>query len=634
MLEKSTTNKSVNDSDAGCPDNESVDRLYFCPLCDTLADAGTIACEQCDEWFHFKCVGLQDKEIEKIGDSIPYVCDACSDNVLYGSIPNSPNVSLNENGDQNITRSVEKNSQNETQFIQKDNILIDSHETIESNESIVENRTVLKEVADQTYMHNLINPQNETLEKVTHVVTSAADNNQSPLNSYSQQQKRKAKGTPASEVESIKQKRTNQKKINNKEETEHKIYIIDLERKIKEQEKTINLLTQRMNLNVDQASNINDEPSQGQNDGIKQPAVLFQPLNAGNSDAHYQMMDMRMKQIEMNLLQNVSVFTLCTAQMSMQLQNQNAMLNNLYSQQNHYTRYNHPYQAPSLMPSIPYPIPPAPHFMPPAPHFMPPTPHFMPPAPHSMPPAPHFMPPPPTQIPTAQQPIPQAPQIRPTTAFPPPGSQKFSVQQMVFPDPKQLPGQSSSVQHYAPVRPAQPHIYTEERETRYRWEKPHESDHMRAPTTRLNAASSTVSVSQGLCQKSSEPASSNCKATRGYECQTPVIDPDSLNHKDGDNDCQIVESSSNESLTCGSAMAVLKDNTSEMSVTGLELKAPSKPQDPCNKPVTPELATSPSSCIHTQNSPLNGKQHFLRIPSLDNEPPDQIILDEPQVARL
>ena len=104
----------------------------------------------------------------------------------------------------------------------------------------MENRTVLKEVADQTYMHNLINPQNETLEKVTHVV---ADNNQSPLNPYSQQQKRKAKGTPASEVESIRQKRTNQKKINNKEETEHKIYIIDLERKIKEQEKTINLLT-------------------------------------------------------------------------------------------------------------------------------------------------------------------------------------------------------------------------------------------------------------------------------------------------------------------------------------------------------------------------------------------------------
>ena len=53
-------------------------------MCGALADGGIIACEQCGEWFHFSCVSLQDKEIEKIGDSIPYCCEVCSDNVLCG----------------------------------------------------------------------------------------------------------------------------------------------------------------------------------------------------------------------------------------------------------------------------------------------------------------------------------------------------------------------------------------------------------------------------------------------------------------------------------------------------------------------------------------------------------------------
>ena len=53
-------------------------------MCDALADDGTTACEQCDDWFHFSCVSLQSKEIEKIGDSIPYDCEVCSDNVLCG----------------------------------------------------------------------------------------------------------------------------------------------------------------------------------------------------------------------------------------------------------------------------------------------------------------------------------------------------------------------------------------------------------------------------------------------------------------------------------------------------------------------------------------------------------------------
>ena len=93
-------------------------------------------------------------------------------------------------------------------------------------------------------------------------------------------------------------------------------------------------------------------------------------MNVDNNAAQYQLMDLRMRQTEMSMLQNISVFTLCTAQMSMQMQNQNAILNNLYTQQNS-NRNNHAYTAPSYMPPFHHPLPPAPHFFPPIPHPMP-----------------------------------------------------------------------------------------------------------------------------------------------------------------------------------------------------------------------------------------------------------------------
>ena len=67
-------------------------------------------------------------------------------------------------------------------------------------------------------------------------------------------------------------------------------------------------------------------------------------MNVDNNADQYQLMDLRMRQMEMNMLQNVSVFTLNTAQMSMQ--NQNAILNNLYTQQNS-NRNSHAYTTPS-----------------------------------------------------------------------------------------------------------------------------------------------------------------------------------------------------------------------------------------------------------------------------------------------
>ena len=34
------------------------DRQYNCPICQQQANMDTIACKECDDWFHFECLGL------------------------------------------------------------------------------------------------------------------------------------------------------------------------------------------------------------------------------------------------------------------------------------------------------------------------------------------------------------------------------------------------------------------------------------------------------------------------------------------------------------------------------------------------------------------------------------------------
>ena len=49
-------NISINDSE----------NLYFCPSCEQSAQTGSIACEECGEWYHFSCVGLNNTPADAI----------------------------------------------------------------------------------------------------------------------------------------------------------------------------------------------------------------------------------------------------------------------------------------------------------------------------------------------------------------------------------------------------------------------------------------------------------------------------------------------------------------------------------------------------------------------------------------
>ena len=57
--------------------------IYQCPICDLTADGETIACEECGEWFHFACAGLDKAAASSIHDDVPYICLLCNDNQLY-----------------------------------------------------------------------------------------------------------------------------------------------------------------------------------------------------------------------------------------------------------------------------------------------------------------------------------------------------------------------------------------------------------------------------------------------------------------------------------------------------------------------------------------------------------------------
>ena len=129
------------------------------------------------------------------------------------------------------------------------------------------------------------------------------------------------------------------KKNSDKHDLDQKIYILDLERKVKEQDKTINLLSKRIDM-------MSSEKGQ---DSSEFSPKMDNPVSCGNTQpqsttqTELVTMEMRMRQLEFSMLQSMAMFTTCTAQLNMQLQNQNTLINNV--QNNQYTQGSiNPYQ--------------------------------------------------------------------------------------------------------------------------------------------------------------------------------------------------------------------------------------------------------------------------------------------------
>ena len=76
-------------------DNANNPQITFCPACEQLAGDQTIECEECGEWYHFNCTGLDNKSADSIPKDIPFICLFCNDNLLYSQNPEESEQSLN-----------------------------------------------------------------------------------------------------------------------------------------------------------------------------------------------------------------------------------------------------------------------------------------------------------------------------------------------------------------------------------------------------------------------------------------------------------------------------------------------------------------------------------------------------------
>jgi len=82
-----TTERESSKSSEANNKSETIDKKYYkCPSCGQEANLKTIACDECDEWFHYSCVNLSEDDIKKLPTEFPYICDNCNENHLYSPI--------------------------------------------------------------------------------------------------------------------------------------------------------------------------------------------------------------------------------------------------------------------------------------------------------------------------------------------------------------------------------------------------------------------------------------------------------------------------------------------------------------------------------------------------------------------
>ncbi|CAC5422701.1 CXXC1 [Mytilus coruscus] len=241
---------------------------YKCPIYREESEDNTIACDECNEWFHYTCLTLTEMEIRKIDPDIPYICDLCNDEALFRStitksdrdsnqhqVPNQPPSKYVKLHQQPINAIVkeDKSENNEARqttnldlpiieldkdegtqsalYKEEDNInretkqraarLEQKHTQMDSNnpegESDIMNRQSLHLVEEQTSVK----------QPLEGVILNAYENNR---NIDKQNQKQTVK-------------RSNTKKQQNRKlELEQIAYISSLEQHIKNQDKTIDLL--------------------------------------------------------------------------------------------------------------------------------------------------------------------------------------------------------------------------------------------------------------------------------------------------------------------------------------------------------------------------------------------------------
>ena len=254
-------------------ENVRTEDYVECPICDEGAMSDVMQCEDCQMWFHYECIGIDKNRVEKIPESSPFICINCNNQQLYEDF-----------GDKVAE--------------QKDT----SHNKSHINEPNTESKTVTD---------ILKNPSNHPKSKIEKseialsqkLLTGAINENK---------QSKTTKNIKSNMNSATLKKKPNSESIEN----EQKTLIIQLERQIREKNKTIDLL-QKLNKPQNESSET-EEPLRVNE--TCHPHNTSNTVKDSVNDTASSNIDNRMRQMEMNFCQNMNMITNCNMQMALQIQ--------------------------------------------------------------------------------------------------------------------------------------------------------------------------------------------------------------------------------------------------------------------------------------------------------------------------
>ena len=313
--------------------------LFFCPTCEEVADQQTIGCESCDSWYHYGCAGITVNDVSKISPEVPFICENCNEGLIYGDCQ------------------VEKENQTQDH---KQNSILNSPQAGNCVTPQQESEVNVQVLASEPLQDNTVKSSG----------TASGVNDTCNLNTPIVKNN-KRKGDNKTNTGAAKSKR-NQNSDHDQTNVHQAQNIQRLELKIKELQSSVSVMKQRDQLLSSNTPNEETSDNCGRN---SQNSKQYEATSNGchsalnhhnnNQNCYIQSLEMRIKQLETTMFQNLYIMTMGGTQTNLQIQQQANVLHNLQIQQmNLLNSFFTPRPAPSTIGFG------NPHYMPPYPNFV------------------------------------------------------------------------------------------------------------------------------------------------------------------------------------------------------------------------------------------------------------------------
>ena len=256
-------------------DSEGEEVTYLCPICRKSSQTQSIACDNCDEWIHFHCIGIpQHKEADM--EEVPYICSQCNAEAQYLHSAHNPEPPGITDLNNDTVEKVNHPSPETTVLVNPASI-----ETPVTLSDETQVKCLSPEISMHTSNSTTINLKpiqkshllgTDTTQKKAGLTHSTAQHSQTSCDTAPNKQSEP-------EIENNNEKTAastlRQTKTKKKSDTEQKQYTTSLEKTIREQEKTIKLLQRNLEL-LDQKSISKEETPNSQNrDSVKKTLTMI-----------------------------------------------------------------------------------------------------------------------------------------------------------------------------------------------------------------------------------------------------------------------------------------------------------------------------------------------------------------------